>query len=52
MFGLRTVPIGAKADEALQARKDGHESVWEDFTTDLHTPRRKGARQKRERVES
>ena len=52
VIGPCAVLLGAKADEPLQTRKDGHERVWEVVKTNPHTRRRKGVRQEREWVDS
>ena len=43
------VPSRTEIDEPLQAKKDGHERVWEDVEKNPTPRRRKGARQKMER---
>ena len=43
--------LGAK-QIPMQARKDGHETVWEDVKTNPQTRRRKGARQRCEMIDN
>ena len=53
VFGLCVVPSGAKAGEPLQTRREErHERVRNVVEKHPQTWRRKGARQKRERIES